>query len=159
MHPAVSPDRQRPVRSAPFDEAEPPPNRLRWDPLPMPDRPADFIDGLATIGGNGDASRAQRHRRPHLPRDPADGDRVFYDADGELLIVPQQGRLLLRTEFGLIEAAPGEIAVIPRGVRFRVELPEGRGARLCLRKLRRSCCGCPNWGRSAPTGSPIRATS
>jgi homogentisate 1,2-dioxygenase len=52
-------------------------------------------------------------------------DRVFSDADGELLIVPQQGRVLLRTELGVIEAAPGEIAVVPRGVRFRVELPDG----------------------------------
>jgi homogentisate 1,2-dioxygenase len=55
-------------------------------------------------------------------------DRVFYDADGELLLVPQQGRLLLQTEFGPLDAAPGEIAVVPRGVKFRVELPEGRAA-------------------------------
>src|SRR5208337_4855875 len=54
------------------------------------------------------------------------GRRVFYDTDGELLIVPQTGRLLLRTEFGVISAGPGEIAVIPRGVKFRVELPDGR---------------------------------
>src|SRR5262249_15663172 len=52
-------------------------------------------------------------------------DRVFYDADGELLLVPQEGRLLLATELGGIEAAPGEIALIPRGVKFRVELPGG----------------------------------
>src|ERR1700752_1496102 len=44
------------VRSAPFDEAAPPPNRLRWNPLPFPDEPADFIDGLVKMGGNGDAS-------------------------------------------------------------------------------------------------------
>ena len=65
-------------------------------------------------------------------------DRVFYDADGELLIVPQQGRLLLRTELGMLDAAPGEIAVVPRGVKFRVELPDGTRARLCLRELRRA---------------------
>jgi homogentisate 1,2-dioxygenase len=52
--------------------------------------------------------------------------RVFYDADGELLIVPQIGRLLLATELGVIELGPGEITVIPRGIKFRVELPEGR---------------------------------
>jgi homogentisate 1,2-dioxygenase len=53
-------------------------------------------------------------------------DRVFYDADGELLIVPQLGRLLLWTEFGPLDVAPGEIAVISRGVKFRVELPDGQ---------------------------------
>src|SRR6267378_3518590 len=52
--------------------------------------------------------------------------RVFYDADGELLIVPQIGRLRLATELGVIELGPGEITVIPRGIKFRVELPEGR---------------------------------
>jgi homogentisate 1,2-dioxygenase len=53
------------------------------------------------------------------------GRRVFYDADGELLIVPQHGPIALATEFGAIEAGPGEIAVVPRGVKFRVGLPRG----------------------------------
>ncbi len=52
-------------------------------------------------------------------------DRCFYNADGEMLIVPQQGRARFVTELGVIEAAPGEIVVIPRGLRFRVELPDG----------------------------------
>ena len=51
--------------------------------------------------------------------------RFFYTADGELLIVPQQGRLMLHTELGVIDAGPGEICVIPRGIKFRVEVPEG----------------------------------
>ena len=51
--------------------------------------------------------------------------RAFYDADAELLIVPQQGRLQLVTELGRLMLEPLEIAVIPRGVRFRVELPDG----------------------------------
>src|ERR1051326_909857 len=113
------------LRTAPYAEAEPPPNRLRWSPIPFPDTPADFIDGLVTLGTNGDAAvrvgigvHVYRATRPMT-------ERVFYDADGELLIVPQQGRMLLRTEFGPLLAAPGEIAVIPRGVRFRVELPDG----------------------------------
>ena len=59
------------------------------------------------------------------PRNRFDDRRVFFNADGELLIVPQLGRLLLRTEIGLIEAGPGEIAVMPRGVKFRVELLDG----------------------------------
>ncbi len=113
------------VRGAPIAET-PPPNRLRWDPLPFPDMPADFVDGLVTIGGNGDAGlhsgiavHVYRTTRP-MER------RVFYNADGELLIVPQQGRLLLRTEFGVIDTSPGEIALVPRGVKFRVELPDGQ---------------------------------
>ncbi len=61
----------------------------------------------------------------------------FFNADGEMLIVAQQGALRFRTEFGLIEIAPGEICVIPRGVIFRVELVGRPGARLCLRELRR----------------------
>jgi homogentisate 1,2-dioxygenase len=125
MHPPFRSIDNGLVRSAPFAEAAPP-NRLRWDPLPFPDAPADFIDGLATMGGNGDPSlrsgvavHIYRAARPMARR-------VFCNADGELLIVPQMGRLLLVTEFGRIEAGPGEIAVVPRGVKFRVELPEGR---------------------------------
>ncbi len=114
------------VRGAALDEVEPTPNRLRWDPLPYPDDPADFVDGLATIGVNGDAL-LHAGIAVHVYRATAPMDRrVFYDADGELLIVPQEGRLALATEFGAIDAAPGEIAVIPRGVKFRVALPDGR---------------------------------
>jgi len=113
-------------RSAPFAESEASPNRLRWDPLPLPATPTDFIDGMATMGGNGDvATRSGSGVGIHIYRATKSmTDRVFSDADGELLIVPQQGRLLLRTELGIIETAPGEISVIPRGVRFRVELPD-----------------------------------
>ena len=113
------------LRGAPFTEAEPPPNRLRWNPLPFPDKPTDFIAGLVTMGGNGDAG-LRSGIAVHVYRATQSMDRrVFFDADGELLIVPQQGRLLIATEFGRIEAEPGEIAVMPRGVKFRVDLPEG----------------------------------
>jgi homogentisate 1,2-dioxygenase len=114
------------LRTAPAQEAEPSPNRLRWNPLPFPDEPADFVDSLTTIGTNGDAG-ARNGIAVHVYRAARPmTDRVFYDADGELLVVPQQGRLLLRTEFGPLEIAPGEIAVMPRGVRFSAELPDGR---------------------------------
>ena len=80
------------IRTAPCREAEPSPNRLRWDPLPYPERPADFVEGLATIGTNGDAG-ARDGIGVHLYRaNRPMTDRVFYDADGELLIVPQDGR-------------------------------------------------------------------
>ena len=113
------------VRSTPFDEMAPPPNRLRWNPLPFLDRPTDFVDGLVTMGGNGDASGrfgvAVHIYRATKPME----HRVFYDADGELLIVPQSGRLLLATELGVVEAKPGEVAAVPRGIKFRVALPDG----------------------------------
>src|SRR5205807_4634372 len=132
MHPAFRRIDNGLLRTAPCQEAEPSPNRLRWNPLPFPDTPADFIDGLVTIGSNGDAA-ARNGIAIHLYRATRPmTDRVFYDADGELLIVPQQGRLLLITEFGPIEAGPGEIAVVPRGVKFRTELPDGRaGGYVC----------------------------
>jgi homogentisate 1,2-dioxygenase len=115
-------------RGAPFGEVDATPNRLRWDPLPLPTAPTDFIDGIATMGGNGDVA-ARTGVAIHIYRATKSmADRVFSNADGELLIVPQQGRLLLCTEFGRVDAAPGDIAVVPRGVRFRVELLEG-GAR------------------------------
>jgi homogentisate 1,2-dioxygenase len=116
------------IRTAPCHEADPSPNRLRWDPLPYPERPADFVEGLATIGTNGGAS-GRNGIGAHVYRATSPMiDRVFCDADGELLIVPQDGRLRLHTEFGVIDAAPGEIAVVPRGVKFRVALPDGRAA-------------------------------
>ncbi len=114
------------VRSTPFDEAEPPPNRLRWNPLPFPDKPADFIDELVTMGGNGDAGLRSGIAIHVYCATQSVHRRLFFDADGELLIVPQQGRLVIASEFGHIEAGPGEIAVMPRGVKFRVELPEGK---------------------------------
>ncbi len=104
------------------------PNQLRWSPLPIPDasaRQVDFVDGLVTMAGNGDP-HAQTGCGIHLyAANRPMADRYFYDADGELLIVPQQGRLRLATELGVIEVEPQEIAVVPRGVRFRVELPDG----------------------------------
>jgi homogentisate 1,2-dioxygenase len=102
-----------------------PPDQLRWDPLPMPAQPTDFIDGLVTMAGNGSAeSMSGCAIHLYAANKPMAG-RYFYSADGELLIVPQQGRLHLATEFGQVDIEPQEIAVIPRGVRFRVELPDG----------------------------------
>jgi homogentisate 1,2-dioxygenase len=118
------------IRSAPFVEADPSPNRLRWDPLPLPNAPTDFIAGLATICGNGDvAANAGIAVHIYSANRSMPADRIFVDADGELLLVPEQGGIRLVTELGIIEAQPGHIAVIPRGVRFRVELlgPAARG--------------------------------
>jgi homogentisate 1,2-dioxygenase len=104
--------------------AEPTPNRLRWDPLPMLSEQTDFVAGLVTMLANAD-TQAGTGVSVHIYRANQTMRRVFWNADGELLIVPQQGRLALDTELGRLLAAPGEIAVIPRGVRFRVTLPDG----------------------------------
>ncbi|WP_425507805.1 homogentisate 1,2-dioxygenase [Streptomyces olivoverticillatus] len=109
------------LRGAPFTETVPDPNRLRWDPLPQPPEGTDFLAGLWTLGGNGDATQ-RTGMAVHLYAANASMSRVFSDADGELLIVPESGGLLLRTEFGLLRAEPGQVVLIPRGVRFRVEL-------------------------------------
>ncbi|HMI51252.1 MAG TPA: homogentisate 1,2-dioxygenase [Candidatus Saccharimonadales bacterium] len=110
------------LRSTPFDEVPTPPNQLRWQPLPIPERATDFIDGLTTMAGNGDAYTHSGVGIHMYTANRSMTDRYFFDADGELLIVPQLGRLSLRTEMGIIEVAPGEIAVIQRGIKFRVEL-------------------------------------
>jgi homogentisate 1,2-dioxygenase len=108
-----------------FDELPTPPDQLRWDPQALPAAPTDFIDGLLTWAGNGSAA-AQTGCAIHLyAADRPMTDRFFYDADGELLIVPQQGRLAIDTELGRLLVEPLEIALIPRGVRFRVTLPDG----------------------------------
>ncbi len=108
-------------RSSPFDEVVTTPNQLRWDPLPLPTEPTDFIDGITTIAGNGDLF-AQTGIAIHIYAcNKGMGERYFYNADGEMLIVPEMGRLGILTELGLIQVGPGSVAVIPRGLKFRVE--------------------------------------
>lgn len=127
-HAPFAPHAQGLIRSGPFDEVSPPPNRLRWDPLPPLSEPTDFIDGLVTWAGCGDPAIGAG-MAVHLYRaNRAMQGRAFFNADGELLIVPQRGALRLVTELGVIEAAPGEIVLIPRGVRLRVELADGEAA-------------------------------
>ena len=115
-----------------FADAATTPNQLRWNPLPIPAEPADFLQGLVTYAGNGDA-HAQSGCGIHLyAANRSMTNRAFYNADGEMLILPQEGRLRFVTELGVIEAEPQEIVVIPRGIRFRVELTDahlGEGAR------------------------------
>ena len=101
------------------------PDQLRWSPLPLPQAPTDFIDGLVTMAGNGSpASQSGIAIHMYAANRDMQG-RFFYDADGELLVVPQQGRLHIETELGVIDVEPQEIAVIPRGIRFRIALPDG----------------------------------
>ena len=113
------------IRSGPFTEVETPPNRLRWDPLPMEAASADFIDGLATIAGSGDSPSQAGIAVQVYRANRSMTDRCFVNADGEMMLVPQQGPLLVFAETGRLAVAPGEICVIPRGMKFKVELPSG----------------------------------
>jgi homogentisate 1,2-dioxygenase len=136
------------LASAPFTAAADP-NRLRWDAPPIPDEPLDFVDGLHTVGGNGDVLRHAGIGVHWYLVNRSMAERYFVDSDGELLIVPQDGRLLLRTEFGRLHVSPGEIAVVPRGIRFAVDLVDG-SARGYV---------CENYGRlfELPERGPIGA--
>ncbi|WP_414902632.1 homogentisate 1,2-dioxygenase [Sphingomonas flavalba] len=101
------------------------PNRLRWDPVPLPDPPTDLIDGMVTMLTNREPATLEGVA-VHVYAANRDMEaRAFVDADGELLFIPQHGRLLLLTEMGRMLVAPGEVALVPRGVRFRALLPDG----------------------------------
>jgi homogentisate 1,2-dioxygenase len=110
------------LRSGPFDEVETPPNRLRWDPFPMPTKPTDFLQGLATLAGSG-APAMQAGLAVHIYRaNRSMTGRYFWNADGELMFVPQEGSLEIFTELGRLLVKPGEIAVVPRGMKFQVDV-------------------------------------
>ena len=113
------------IRGAPFNDVDATPTQLRWSPIPVPHKPTDFVEGIVTLGGNGDLAMQVGIAIHVYAANRSMTGRCFYNADGEMLIVPQQGRARLVTELGIIEAAPGEIAVIPRGLRFRAELLDG----------------------------------
>jgi len=114
--------------SGPFDEVDTPANRFRWDPWPAPQARTDFVDGIVTIAGNG-SPEAQSGIVAHIYRANASmGNRYLLNADGEMLIVPQSGGLSIKTELGVLDVVPGEIALIPRGIHFKVELADAEAS-------------------------------
>ncbi len=110
-------------RTAPCCEVEVPPAPMRWDPIPFDSSPVSFLEGMRTITTAGDAGAMAGMAAHVYCATRSMEDEVFYNADGEMLIVPQEGELRLRTEFGVIDIAPGEVAAIPRGVKLCAELP------------------------------------
>ena len=108
-----------------FGELETTPNQLRWNPLAMPETETDFIDGLTTFAGNGDLFSQHGIGIHIFACNKNMTDRFFYNADGEILVVAEKNRVRFLTELGIIEISSGEICVIPRGLKFRVELPDG----------------------------------
>jgi homogentisate 1,2-dioxygenase len=108
-----------------------PPDPLRWSPLPIPDAPLDFLDGLRTVVVNGDAD-AQTGMAAHLVlMNRSMERRALVNADGEMLVVPQQGALTFVTELGVLQAKPGEVVLLPRGIAFRVEVEGLSRAYVC----------------------------
>ncbi len=103
--------------------ASPEPQRYR--PAPLPGEGVDLLAGVQTFAGAGDPA-VKRGVAFHLFAATADMTRVFCNIDGDLLIAPHQGTLQVQTELGWLHVAPTELALIPRGLRFRVLLPDGR---------------------------------
>jgi homogentisate 1,2-dioxygenase len=110
------------LRSGPFTELPTPPNQMRWNPVPMPEKKTDFVQGLVTLGGSGDPALQIGVGVHVYAANASMKGRYFYNADGEMLIVPQQGTLHIHTELGILSVAPGEICLIPRGIKIRVDL-------------------------------------
>ena len=111
-------------RSSPFDEIPTTPNQLRWDPIPVPSEQTDFVDGITTIAGNGDLF-SQLGIGIHIYAfNKGMENRHFYNADGEMLFVPEMGGLTIYTELGVIEVTPGEVCCVPRGLKFRIQIFE-----------------------------------
>ncbi|KAI8370288.1 hypothetical protein BD560DRAFT_352115 [Blakeslea trispora] len=107
------------------------PTQIRWSPfdLPSSNEKVNFVQGLRTLAGAGDPA-CRSGLGVHIYTANSDmGKTAFYNSDGDLLIVPQQGALDIVTEFGKMMVSPNEIAVIQRGIRFSVNLPdkEARG--------------------------------
>lgn len=110
-----------------FSRCEAVPNQLRWNPFDLPAATAqvDFVQGIASVCGAG-SSTMRNGMGVHIYAANTDMvNKAFYNSDGDLLIVPQQGTLDIRTEFGCMEVHPNNICVIQRGIRFSVKLPDG----------------------------------
>jgi homogentisate 1,2-dioxygenase len=136
-------------RSAPDADWTGPIGPMRWDPFPIPQRSQSFVEGVSTITTAGDVSTQTGMASHVYAVTRSMQDEYFYNGDAEMLVVLQQGALRFWTEFGIIDATPGEIVVVPRGVKLRVELP-GEPARGYL---------CENYGGAftLPERGPIGA--
>jgi homogentisate 1,2-dioxygenase len=108
-----------------FNEVPVSPNQLRWNAMPMPSSKTDFVDGIVTIAGNGSPSSQSGISIHIFACNEEKSERFFFNSDGEMIIVAEKNRIRFLTELGIVEIEPGFIAVIPRGLKFRVELPDG----------------------------------
>lgn len=117
-HPAYSLMTQQ-IRG--LEDGAPTPNRLRWNAFELPDQPTDFLDGLIALARTASAERAEGVSI-YVYAANQSMQRALFNADGEWLIVAQQGRLRIVTELGLLDVEPQQIVVLPRGLKFSVQL-------------------------------------
>lgn len=112
-------------RTAPLREFELTPNRMRWEPTELPAEPVDFVQGMRTVVANGDPEQRVGAAIHIYTATKSMENRVFANHEGEFVIVPYSGSLRIVTELGILDIMVGEIALIPRAVKFRVELSDG----------------------------------
>ncbi|CUH40450.1 Homogentisate 1,2-dioxygenase [Jannaschia seosinensis] len=99
--------------------------QYRWDPVPHSGDATTWLTGMRTMTTAGDvATQVGMAAHVYLVTQSME-DEYFFSADSELLVVPQEGRLRFATELGIIDLAPQEIAILPRGLVYRVEVLEG----------------------------------
>eukprot|EP00240_Pyramimonas_obovata_P014087 CAMPEP_0118937312 /NCGR_PEP_ID=MMETSP1169-20130426/22320_1 /TAXON_ID=36882 /ORGANISM="Pyramimonas obovata, Strain CCMP722" /LENGTH=189 /DNA_ID=CAMNT_0006880903 /DNA_START=527 /DNA_END=1092 /DNA_ORIENTATION=+ len=110
-----------------FTHSIPIPNQLRWGPFQFPDstEKKDFVSGMVTFCGAGSPAVKDGYAIHMYSANTNMDNKCLANADGNYLIVPQHGTLHITTELGLLLVAPGSIVVIPRGIRFKVDLPDG----------------------------------
>ena len=130
LRPSARHGKFRPVdnglwRTPDFEEGVLSPQQMRWSPISIPETDTDLILGMQTLGGNGNAKNQVGIGIHIYCANKSMADRYFYNADGEMLFVPQKGRVHLATEMGVLEVSPNQIAVVPRGIKFRADLPDG----------------------------------
>lgn len=111
----------------------PNPAQMRWDPFELPsnENKVDFVAGLKTVAGAGDACVKHGLAIYVYTCNVSMVNRAMYNADGDYLIVPQTGTLTVTTEFGIMSVAPNEIAVVQRGIRFSVGVTEASRGYVC----------------------------
>jgi homogentisate 1,2-dioxygenase len=96
------------------------PNQMRWNPI-VPTAKQDFVESIRTLCGSGTPASHGIHVHLYALDQPMSArSRYFMNADGDFLLVPQAGSLEIKTELGRLEIEPGEIALIPRGMKFQV---------------------------------------
>jgi len=123
VHSRFSLRKENNLRSRPFNEVEAAtPDQMRWNPVPIPDKPTNFVEGLITIAGNGENSSVRGSAVHIYAANNSMTDSFFYNSDGDFLIVPELGVLKISTEFGVLQVEPWEICVIPRGIKFQVKI-------------------------------------
>ncbi len=114
------------VRTAPCrDEGSLPIGQMRWHPIAIPDEDSTFLTGLRTICTGGDVYMQAGMASHVYVANRSMGDDYFYNVDGEMLLVPQENSINVFTECGILNAGPGDIVIVPKGMKFKVDLPNG----------------------------------